>query len=200
MSWTNEQIAAATEGQTVATLFRDVRHRPRRPGRAALAGRRRLAGVDLRGIRRRPPPGSPPACRARDRPGRPGRADDAQPARVPRRRRRLLAPRRHADLDLQLLVARPDRVPRRPLRGVGRAIVEDDGFLDRFLAVRDELPTLRELVVDRAAGDGRRTASTRGPTLLAGARSTSRRAPTIAQPTTSRPSSTRRARPVRRRA
>ena len=42
-----------------------------------------------------------------------------QPARVPRRRHGGPAAGGDADLDLQLVVARPDRVPRRPRRGVG---------------------------------------------------------------------------------
>ena len=52
--------------------------------------------------------------------------------------------RRHADLDLQLVVARAGRVPGRPLRRARSAIVEDAGFLERFLKVRDELPALEQ--------------------------------------------------------
>ena len=71
----------------------------------------------------------------------------------------VLLARRHADLDLQLVVARADRVPRRTLPRPSVAIVEDAAFLDRVLEVRDDLPTL----ASSSWSTGRRPrASTRG--------------------------------------
>ena len=100
---TNESLLAQVRGDTVPKRFARDRSGQSRRGRAALEGRRLVAALDLDGLRRagHPPRGQPPGPRRR--PGRPGRADDAQPARVPRRRRRRHAPRRDPDLDLQLV-------------------------------------------------------------------------------------------------
>ena len=94
--------AVAERGDDVALRWKDGDdwqrvdlRRVRRPGRP---GRRRPAG---------------PGRRAR----RPRRADDAQHPRVPRARPGRPHVRRHAHLDLQLVVPRAGRVPGRPLRG-----------------------------------------------------------------------------------
>ena len=78
-----------------------------------------LAGVDLRRVADQVARTAARPAAARRRAGRPRRAHDAQRARVPRARPGRPLLRRHADLDLQLVVARPDRVPGRPLRGQG---------------------------------------------------------------------------------
>ena len=78
------------------------------------------------------------------------------------------------------------------------AIVEDATFLDRVLEVRADLPALRHLV---AVETGRRArASSRGASCARPRRSDSRPPPRSPSRTTSRPSSTRRAPPVRPRA
>ena len=104
--------ARNTRHADAAGAVRPDRRRPSRPGRTALAGIgrgsgcRRVRRVDLARLRRTGRPGRGRAPRPRCRPRRPGRAHDAQPAGVPRRRHRGAAPRRDADLDLQLLGAR----------------------------------------------------------------------------------------------
>ena len=118
----------------------------------ALEGRRRLGRVDVGRLRRPGVPRRRGARRPRRRPGRPGRADDAQPARVPRRRRRGPPPRRHAHLDLQLLGARAGPVPGIRHCGAECAILEDVDYLERFLKVRDELPTLSRSSSSRTDG------------------------------------------------
>ena len=93
--------------------------RPWRRRGAPLEGRRRLAGDDLRRV---PGPGGPGrrrVARPRREPGRPGGADAAEHAGVPRARHRHPLPRRHPGEHLQLLLGRADRVPGRALRGRG---------------------------------------------------------------------------------
>jgi long-chain acyl-CoA synthetase len=77
--------------------------------------------------------------------------------------------------------------------GARIAIVEDDGYLQRMLAVRDELPEL-----ERTAGCPR--ASDRSRSCSGTATPTSTRSRPTRCPTTSRPSSTPPERPARRRA
>ena len=55
--------------------------------------------------------------------------------------------RRHADLDLQLVVARAGRVPGRPLRGEGRPSSRTTASSSASSKVRDELPTLERLAI-----------------------------------------------------
>ena len=97
-------------------------------------------------------PAPPPACSAQGgRAGRAGPADDAQPARVPL-----------VDLAAQFLRATPVSIynsssPEEIQYLAGHAeaeiaIVEDAGFLERFLKVRDELPQLEQIFVARPAG------------------------------------------------
>ena len=73
----------------------------------------------------------------------------------------------HADLDLQLVVARPDPVPRRPRAGHGRdrrSTATSSTGCSRSAA---DLPDLRHVVVDRAAR--RDPASSRGTSSLGAA-------------------------------
>ena len=114
MTITKEELDAQVEGQTITGRFVETCRANPRAGRAPREARRRPVGrVDLcrlrrpRGRRGRLPPG------ARRRAGRPRRAHDAQPARVPLRRHGRVVLRRDAGLDLQLVVARADRLPRR---------------------------------------------------------------------------------------
>ena len=92
--------------------------------------------------------------RSRRRPRHPGRHAHAQPARIPRRRHRVPARRRHADLDLQLVVGGADPVPRRALPGRGRDRRERASSSTGSLAVRDALPDLRHIVVLDGAPEG----------------------------------------------
>ena len=169
VGWTNEQIAAATEGQTVATLFRDAV-----TGHGDQVALRWQDGDDWQEMTyaqygEAATRLATALCGARHRPRRPGRADDAQPARVPRRRRRRACSsaarrsrsttRRRPDQIAYLIghsgVVRGDRRG----RGVPRP---------RSSRCATELPELRELVGRRAAGrPACPTACTRGPTCCA---------------------------------
>jgi long-chain acyl-CoA synthetase len=146
VGWTNEQIAAATEGQTVATLFHDVV--TQHGGRVALrrrvgdtweettyaeygdAAARVASGLGALGV---------------------GRGDRV----VLMMRNR---PEFHvADVGVVLAGATPISIynsssPDQIAYLAGHchatvAIVEDVGFLDRLRAVRDRLPDLREVVL-----------------------------------------------------
>ena len=153
MGWTNEQIMAATAGQTVGTLFRDVvsHHGDqvafRRPvgdgwqemtyaeyGEAATRIATALSGLGV------------------------GRGDRV--ALMMRNR-----PEFHvADIACVLVGATPISIYNSSSpdqiaylmghSGVVAAVVEDGGYLDRLLAVRSELPALREVVVIEAPATG----------------------------------------------
>ena len=158
--WTDEQITAATAGQTVATRFRDtVRAQPDQVALRCKAGDgwqettfaeyadqacRLAAGLRGLGVTR----GDRVVLMIRNR------------------------PEFHvADIAVVLLGATPisiynsssaDQVRYLTAHcGATVAIVEDDGFLNRMLEVRDELPQLREVAVIEApaagAPDGVRT-------------------------------------------
>ena len=123
----------------------------------------------------------------------PGRDAHRQPARVPRRRHRGPAARRHADLDLQLVVAGADPVPRRPRPGVGghrrgRRVPRPDPR-----GRGPTCPRLRHVVVDRTRRPS--PVSSRGTSCSPRAPVDLERRPPPPRPTTSPRSSTRRAPP-----
>ena len=152
--------------------------RPGAPCAARTAGRR-LGRVDLRASTPTRWPGPPPASQALGRRARrPGRADDAQHPRVPLPRpgrRCSAAPPRSRSTTRR----RPSRSPTWPATARRRsAIVEDVGFLERFLKVRDELPDLERIVVlDDPDGWRPRTSSLGRRCSTATTRSTSTRPP-----------------------
>ena len=169
---------------------RSPRPSPPTPTASRCGGRRgdAFARVDLARLRGAGRPARGRAPRPRRRSRRPGRAHVAQPARVPRRRHRGAAARRDAGLDLQLLRAGTGASTSSGTAKRRVAIVEDIGFLERFLKVRSELPALRH-VVDRrrprrARAGRRRTGGTR---CSAPRRSTSTPSSATRSPTTSSP-------------
>jgi long-chain acyl-CoA synthetase len=146
MVWTNEQIAAATEGQTVATLFRDVvaGHGDR------VALRRRVGDAWEETTYAQYGDAATRVAAALGSLGV-GRGDRV----VLMMRNR---PEFHvADVGVVLAGATPISIynsssPDQIAYLMGHchavvAIVEDAGFLERLLSVRDRLPDLREVVV-----------------------------------------------------
>ena len=131
--------------------------------------------------------------------GRAHHPDDAQHPRVPRARHGRPHVRRHADLGLQLVVVRPDRLPGRALRSEGR------GGRGRRLPrpLHAGARPARRPEGDRDAPPGRcRRARwpSMSPRCSSTTRPTSRRRPRAVARTTWPRSSTPRARPVRPRA
>ena len=193
---TIEELTAAVEGKTLATEFlRRRRRHAATPSPSASGAPTASRGTS--GPSASTPTASPGAAglaaRARGRARRPGRADDAQHRRVPHARPRRRVLRRHADLDLQLVLARAGRLPRRPLRGEGRHR-RGPGVPRAVPEGPRRAARPRPTIVDLAER-GRRRCSRRPRRA-----STSPRRPPTSRPTRSRRSSTRRAPPARPRA
>ena len=88
-----------------------------------------------------------------------------------------------AGVDLQLVVARADRSTWPGTARPSSAIVEDTGFLERFLKVRDELPDLEHLgMLSDPDGAGRAATSSPATSCSAPTRSTSPAAAAVCTP------------------
>ena len=146
------------------------------PGHVGRVDRSRSTPTDV--AKRRGRPAAP-----RRRAGRRGAADDAQPARLPLARRRRASscgPRPSAST-----TPRPPRRsstwPATPSAEV--AIVEDAGFLERILKVRDELPELEKIfVIDPPVDAAARRRPARPTSCSARAASTSTSWPPATDP------------------
>ena len=120
------------------------------PDRIALRWKvgRRVRGVDLDRLRGPGRAARGRAARPRRRARRPGRARCCAtgPSSTSPTRRSLLLGATPVSI-YNSSAPEQVRVPRRPLRRRRVAIVEDIGFLERFLKVRSELPALRHVAI-----------------------------------------------------
>ena len=159
-STTSDEIMRGVEGTTVPDGLLAHGRRARRPGRAALARTRTASWGEwtFRRVRRaRGRRGRRACAHSGVEPGRPRRADDAQHPRVPRARhgrRASAAPRRSRSTTRR----RPNRSSTWSATARRRsASSRTSGYLERFLKVRSELPTLEQL------GDRARSRRARRP-------------------------------------